>query len=314
MITEKLKNITHISADYLVPNPPVPKSVKIELSSGCNYRCKFCSIIDRPYKPKDMDWNLFVKITNDLNEIGVEEFGLFLIGEPFINPELLIKAIKYLKQDLKVPYVFITTNGSLASSDKVKLCMEFGLDSLKWSYNFSSIEQFKLITGVNSKNFEKLNKNIESAYNIRENNSYYTKLYASSIRYDDKQTELIKPFLKKYVYPFVDEHYWLPLYTMGGNAIDRENSIGYKPIAGNSGTYDDPVDPIPCWTLFTEGHIMSDGRVTACCADSDGKWVMGNMNDNSFMEIWNNNEFIRLRESHLVGNISGTKCEKCALF
>lgn len=314
MITDKLKNITHIPNNYLIPNPPPPRSVKIELSSKCNFRCKFCSINDRPYKPKDMSWDLFVKIANELNEIGVEEFGLFLIGEPFINPDLLYKAIKYLKQDLKVPYVFITSNGSLATPDKVKICMDAGLDSLKWSCNYANIDQFNSIANVNSEFFKNMIDNIKEAFYIREYNSYTTKLYASSIHYDNDQIELMKLFIEKNILPFVDEHYWLPLYTMGGNAIDRENELGYKPIAGNSGTYNDPVDPLPCWTLFTEGHIMSDGRLTACCADSNGKWSMGDLNNKSFMEIWHSKEFIELREAHLKLDIKGTKCEKCALF
>jgi radical SAM protein with 4Fe4S-binding SPASM domain len=101
---------------------------------------------------------------------------------------------------------------------------------------------------------------------------------------------------------------------MGGDPIERENKLNYNITAGNSGLYDNPVDPIPCWALFTAGHIMSDGKVTACCFDSSGNWVVGDLKNQTFMESWNSDEFCKLRLAHLSNNIIGTKCEKCGLF
>lgn len=314
MITKRLKNITHIPEQSLVENPPIPRSVKIELSSKCNYRCQFCCINDRLHQAKNMEWDLFVMIVNELSEIGVEEIGLFMIGEPFISPNLLVNAITYLKKDLNFPYVFITSNGALANPEMVQKCMKAGLDSLKWSCNTANDEQFEELTRVKKKSFDLMKNNIKSAFEIRNSNNYKTKLYASSIRYDNKQLELMKPFLNEFVLPYVDEHYWLPLYSMGGYATEREAELGYIPIAGNSGRYDDPVDPIPCWSLFTAGHILFDGGVTACCADGTGKWVVGNIKNEKFKDIWLSKEFCELRKSHLLGNIVNTKCENCALF
>lgn len=42
---------------------------------------------------------------------------------------------------------------------------------------------------------------------------------------------------------------------MVGNANKREEDLGFIPVAGNSGTIKYPVEPIPCWTLFTEGVL-----------------------------------------------------------
>jgi MoaA/NifB/PqqE/SkfB family radical SAM enzyme len=260
-----------------------------------------------------MDMGLFRTIADQIKEAGVEEVGLFLIGEPFMNFPLILKALKYLKE-IGIPYVFLTSNASLALPKQVRELMEAGLDSLKWSCNVADDAQFSEIIDVPLKFFECAQENIKSAWEIREENGYTTKLYASSIKYDEAQTERMLPLLKSSILPYVDEFYWLPLYTMGGKAIDREAGAGLRPTAGNTGRLDNPVAPIPCWTLFTAGHILTDGRMTACCADGSGFWTVGDLNKQTFMQAWHSEEFQKLRQAHIDKNISGTKCEKCAMY
>ena len=313
-IFNRLDRVQKIPPKFMGEILPAPIAVKIELSPRCNYHCKFCALEDRNGSPqKDMDWNLFKKMTIDMKEIGVEEIGLFFIGESFINPDLLINAIRYLKRDLEFPYVFLTSNASIAYPHLVKQCMEEGLDSLKWSCNAADDEQFEKLMGVSSINLKRACNNIVQSYYIREKNRFKTKLYASSIMYDNNQPSHMNTILTEYILPFVDNHYWLPLYTMA-TAGNRESGLGLVPVAGNPGRHDDPVAPIPCWLLFTSGHVMADGRLTACGYDSIGTWTMGDLKTQSFMSVWNSKEFQGLRGAHLSGNIAGTKCESCLLL
>jgi hypothetical protein len=113
--------------------------------------------------------------------------------------------------------------------------------------------------------------------------------------------------LKEFVIPYVDQHYWLPLYRMGSAAVEA----GLNPIKGNTGRYDNQVAPIPCWSLFTEGHIMSDGRMTACGFDSTGDWTVGDLNVQSFMSAWHSRRFKLLRQAHIEGDIRETNCNIC---
>jgi hypothetical protein len=71
---------------------------------------------------------------------------------------------------------------------------------------------------VSGKLFERALSNIEDAWNVRAAKSYKTGLYASSIRYDGTQQAKMQALLDKRVKPFVDQHYWLPLYSMGAFA------------------------------------------------------------------------------------------------
>jgi len=316
MITKRLDNITKIPKGYLVETPPPPKSVKIELTNSCNFRCKFCSISAREYSSggRNISKSLFKKIVQELISLDVKEIGLFFMGEPFTNAELLIKFINYLKPLNNFPYVFLTSNASLAKHPLVYRCMKAGLDSLKWSCNYADAEQFKKITGCRESLFEDSIENIRHAWKVRERFGFPTKLYASSIRYDDEQYDKMQEFLKENVFPYVDEHYWLPLYSMGSLASDKEKEIGLQPIAGNPGRYDNPVAPIPCWSLFTEAHVMADGKMTGCCADATGDWVVGDLNTQSFMEAWHSEAFKALRREHLKGNVISTPCEHCVIY
>ena len=70
-------------------------------------------------------------------------------------------------------------------------------------------------------------------------------------------------------------------------------------------------DPLPCWSIFTEGHISFDGRLSACCFDHDYRFSMGDLNEMSFMEAWHSDKFKELRKAHLDRDVTGTICENC---
>ena len=315
-ITQRIDNITHLPEDYRQPKPPCPKAVKIELTGRCNYRCGFCALRMRDCQPKadeDMDLEFFKKITRDMYKNGVEEIGLFYLGESLMNPNLTIKACEYLKKELGMPYVFLTTNGSLATSAILERLMFAGLDSLKFSINAADFSQFEEVMGVKSKNYEKALKAVRDAWYIRED-AYETKLYASSIKYDGEQQEKMESLVKEFIEPYVDEHYWLPLYSMGSVATQREEELGYRPTAGNQGRIGGLVKPLPCWSAFSEGHVRSDGVVSLCCFDADGRFQVGNLHEDDWMSIWHNDKFTKIREAHLKEDLTGTVCEECVAY
>lgn len=316
MITDKIDRITHIPGEYLRSKPPCPKSVKIELTGRCNYRCGFCALRMRENQPSirdDMDLDFFKDITADMQRSGVEEIGLFYLGESLMAPELTIAACRWLK-DIGMPYVFLTTNGSLCDERTAHGLMDAGLDSLKFSMNASDDEQFEEVMGVKKKLYQSAIDNLKQTYEIRERYGYGTKIYASSIKYDGEQQERMESLVRERIEPFVDEHYWLPLYSMGSVATQREAELGYRPTAGNQGRIGGLVNPLPCWSCFTEGHVRSDGQVSLCCFDADGRFQVGNLHEDSWMNIWHNEKFTKVREAHLKKDLTGTVCEECVAY
>lgn len=315
MITDRIDAVTKISSSYLAARLPAPRSVKIEISPRCNFRCGFCALRSREVQPKwDMDFTLFQRITREMREAGVEEIGVFYLGESFMNPRLLVDCVRYLKHELGFPYVFLTSNASMAFPEAVKECMAAGLDSLKWSCNAADEEQFQRIMGVSPRLFKIALGNIQAAAEVRRAGGYSTGLYASSIRYDGDQQEKMDLMLAEQVIPYVDQHYWLPLYSMGAFATVRERELGYLPTAGNQGRLGALREPLPCWSAFTEGHVTAEGKLSACCFDATANWVMGDLNQVPFMEAWNSDAFVRLREAHLRRDVSGTVCQACVAY
>jgi len=313
LITDRIDAITKVTDHRSVL--PAPKSVKIELTGRCNYRCGFCALRTRENQPvEDMDVEMFQRITMEMREAGVEEIGVFYIGESFMNPDLLTQAIHFAKHKAKFPYVFLTTNGSLATPDRVEACFIAGLDSLKFSVNAADDAQFKEVMGVKPKLYKDAINNIKAAKAIRDAKGYKCGLYASSIKYDGKQQEQMEALLNKDVIPYVDQHYWLPLYSMGSMATDREAELGYRPTAGNQGRLGMLRRPLPCWSAFTEGHVRADGGLSLCCFDADGRFVVGDLKTQSFMEAWNSEAFQKIREAHLKEDLTGTVCQDCVAY
>jgi hypothetical protein len=305
-ITTRIDRITGLSPEYANTICPAPKSVKIELTANCNYHCSFCvkSIRD---DSGEMDRALYSRLIREMRAEGVEELGVFYIGES-MTCKWLPEAIAEAKE-VGFPYVFLTTNGSAATKERVRACFKAGLDSLKFSLNFSDERQLAAVANVNPRYFQRAIENIKAARKIRDWGSYRCKLYASSIAFDGEQGERMRKVVDE-VRMWVDEHYWLPLYGMSG----ASKAIGWKPKPGNPGRLDNMREPLPCWAVFTEGHITHDGKLAACCFGSgvDGDLIMADLTKVGFMEGWNSDAFQRLRTAHLGRDVTGTACESCA--
>jgi len=310
-ITNRIDAVTRIPERYLAAELPAPRAVKIELTSQCNYRCGFCAHRLRMKDRGEMLPGFYERIVGEMVDAGVEELGVFYIGESFMCT-WLPEAIRFAKKR-GMRYVFLTTNGSLATPERVDACMSAGLDSLKFSMNNADEAQFAQIAAVKPKLFRDSLANLRAARQVRDAGGYKCGIYASSIQYDGEQQVRMQALVDELL-PYVDEHYWLPLYSMGSMTTQREEELGYRPIAGNQGRLGAMRDPLPCWSVFTEGHITYDGKLSACCFDAGDKWIMADLNQVAFKEGWNSPAFVELRRAHLRKDVTGTICESCVAY
>ena len=276
-ITERIDRITLLEGDYRSPTPPVPRSVKIELTARCDFQCFFCASSMRLRDKADIDPALFRRLLKEMRALGVEEIGLFYLGESFLC-RWLPEAIAYAKRECGYPYVFLTTNGRMATPERVRECIEAGLDSLKFSFNFADAEQFMQVTNVRAIDFYRVEDNLRAARQVRDEiaqaSGHFCGLYASSIRYDDAQLEKMQTAVQR-ILPYVDEHYWLPLYGQAGLTSGARGTV---PTAGN------------------QGHDMGD------------------LGCETFLEAWHSGRFQRLRRANLAEDVRGTACEKCIAY
>jgi radical SAM protein with 4Fe4S-binding SPASM domain len=93
---------------------------------------------------------------------------------------------------------------------------------------------------------------------------------------------------------------WLPSlkrfrrYEMGGNAYVIKSAL-----------------PDRCARLWFNPVITWDGKVLPCCFDKDGEYVMGDLNEDSFREIWNGPKYRSFRKSILSGRKMTDICRNC---
>lgn len=309
-ITKRIDAVTHAPESHRTVAPPAPKSLKIELTAACNLACVFCATPKALREKGHMDFSLYRRIITSAREAGVEELGLFYLGESMLYPKLA-EAVEVAKEDVGFPYVFLTTNGVVGSAARFSALFRAGLDSLKFSFNWADGEQMKEVTGINA--FERVVKNIQLAREQRDATGSNCGLYASSILYDGEQGERMREAVAR-IEPFVDEHYWLPLYSQHSLTAEDTKARGYLPIAGNTGRAAAAVPGLPCWAVLTEAHCTWDGKLTACCFSHTEDFTMGDLTQQTFAEAWNSRSFRALRQAHLAGDVRNTPCEACVAY
>lgn len=311
-ITERIDAITLIPPSYRIPAPPPPRSAKIEVTARCDFKCFFCATGMKLRTTGHMSRGLYAKIIQDLRQAGVEELGVFYLGESFILPwlpELIAEA-----KAAGFSYVFLTTNGRLATPAKVEACIRAGLDSLKFSYNHAGPAQLAETARVPEAWFQGILANLKGARGardkVREETGHRCGIYASSVRFDGEQQKRMEQAVAE-ILPYVDEHYWLPLYNQGALTQEACEQAGFKATPGNQGRIGALRAPLPCWAVFTEAHITYDGQLSACCFDHSAAWHMGNLTRQPFLEAWHSPAFQKLRAQHLARDIRGSACARC---
>ncbi len=315
-ITQRIDAITEMPPERRAAVLPAPKSVKIELTGRCNFACAFCARAQRLREQKDMDQALFERLALEMREAGVEELGLFYLGESFLVP-WLEEAVRFAKREAGYDYVFLTTNGSLAKPERVLALMDAGLDSLKFSLNYANEEQFKEIARVKGRLFGTMIENVKAACLVRaaveEKTGHRCGLYGSYIQYDGEQGRRMRDLVTALT-PYLDEIYALPLYNQADLVGEDMQGRGFEVTAGNRGRLDALREPLPCWSLFTEGHVSWHGKLVGCCFAHTDDFEFGDLTEQSFMEAWNSPRAQWLRQANLNQDVSGTPCEGCVAY
>jgi MoaA/NifB/PqqE/SkfB family radical SAM enzyme len=302
-ITERISETSNIPVNYRTDRPPMPRSVKIEVTSRCDLRCFFCSVTYKQRDAGDINPDFLCRLLSELKDAGIQEVGLFWLGEPLLVKELPAY-VAYAKK-IGIPYVFITTNGRLATTDRIVPLIESGIDSIKFSINASNREDYIKICGVNA--FDQVIQNIQNIQKIRGGASKPS-IYASTVF--DPNSPATYESLKSLIEPYVDELYPLRLY---GN-----HSYGQRIGSGEKNEEKVPKrtleSMLPCWSLFTLPHISYDGYLSACYCDHDHRFYMADLKTTSFKDAWHSTKLVELRRKHLLKKVQGSPCEGCIAY
>lgn len=277
-----------------------PDSILIELTNACNHACLFCSHRKMTRKVTSLDFDFACRILKEAYDLGVRQVGLFMGGESLLYKQLE-NIVKFCKET-GFNYVYITTNGALADTDRMKKLVEAGLDSVKFSFNAASKEGYQLIHGRDD--FDSVLKNIKDFYNYRQISKKKCNIFISSVttRYNDSSEKI-----EKLLGDYCDS---LAIYQAG-------NADGLVPevdelLRNENETYDiQNQRTTPCFLPFNCFHITAEGYLTACCLDLFNNLAYADLNSTTLKEAWNNSVIRELRRKHLSNEIEGTLCENC---
>lgn len=297
------KKARRTEVDFTDPFPAFPREVFLDLNNTCNGRCAFCSnrkISEYAY----MDKKLAFRIIKECVENGTEDLAPYALGEPFMRQDLA-EFIEYAK-GLGFKYIFLTSNGTLATPERAKPALDAGLDSIKFSVNAGTRETYRKVHGNDL--FEAVIKNIKWFREYREKSGLKYGIYVSMVPTSISVHEW--PILNKILSPYVDEIDLRGCSNQGGNMhennftekIDKKNLLGSL----RKGQFSNR-----CPDIFFRCTVTTQGFLSACVVDYQNFLCVADLNKTSLKEAWHNKIFVELRKRHISGDIKGTMCYNC---
>lgn len=272
---------------------PAPFIIQLEASGFCNLNCSFCPVNDEKagkyFEKKMMTVELFDKFIYQCKCFPHKIKVLRLIGngEPTLNKNLA-SFVEKAKKAETFERIEITTNGTLLTKDLSLKLISAGLDTLKVSLEAIDEDTFFDIAKVKI-NIDSLFENIKFFYDNRCDCKLYIKTTNIALN-DDK----IDVFLNKWGeicdYIFIENISDIWPEFSGSSNLKRYND-----------TKEHIVNPI-CIQPFELLSVTADGDVMPCCADWKRKLLLGNINKNPLIDIWNGEELRNMRINLLKKN------------
>jgi radical SAM protein with 4Fe4S-binding SPASM domain len=268
--------------------PRLPDIVQIESTNLCNAKCVFCPRDEMHRRQGVMDLDLFRKIVDECAALGITHVRVHNYGEPFLDKQLVEK-VRYAKQR-GIAEVGMISNGSLITEELARGMVEAGLDAINISVDAAGKEIFES-TRLNL-DYETVVGNIRTLVRVRgELGRRRPRLILSFVRQNNSADE--QAFI----------HEW-------GQVADK---IHITELHNWAGTLHGRSDvQFPCYRLWQTFTVLWDGRVSLCCADYDGRNVLGDLRASTIAEIWNSPAYRAVRRQHLESG-GPEICRSCDL-
>ncbi len=266
----------------------MPEIVQIESTNICNAKCVFCPRDDMHRKQGIMTVDLFRKVVDECVELGITHIRMHNYGEAFIDRRLVEK-VRYAKER-GIQEVGMISNGSLITEKVAQGIIDAGLDAINISVDASGKEVFEATRlGLN---YDKVIGNIERLVRLRAaTGKRRPKLILSFVRQNNSADE--QAFIEHWR-AIADKVHVTDLHNWAGT-LNTESDVNY-----------------PCYRPWLTFTVLWDGRVALCCADFDGKTILGNLNTSSIEEVWNGDAYRAARRQHLESG-GPDICRSCDL-
>lgn len=284
-------------SELYVLEPPFPKTnFLMELSNGCNHACIFCAHQKMQRKVGRMDKGLAFDLLQQAYELGTREVGFYATGEPFVVRDLADYVAEAKR--LGYTYVYLTSNGSLATPERVRPVIEAGLDSLKFSINAPERELYELIHGHD--HFDRVCEHLKWIHGYREAGGLDFALYVTGIltRYtEDLQDEWHRVFG-----PLCDQVVFKYVYNQGGYMPEIDDYLRCRCDGEVTRRCNLPFDAI-CVTC--EGYLSVEN------ADYEDMLCVADLNEVSLRDGWYGEAMRDVRRRFIEDDLEGMLCHGC---
>lgn len=290
-----------------------PVSVSFEPTTSCNLRCPECPSGLRAFtRPTGMLKKDFFSQTID--EIHKELLYLifYFQGEPYLNPDFL-EMVKYASS--KKIYTATSTNAHYLNDDIAKKTIESGLDRLIISVDGTTQEVYQQyrVGGNLQKVFEGA-RNIVKWKKTLHSKKPFVIFQFLVVKPNEHQVDEIKKLAKEIG---VDQVRFKTAqvydYEKDPNQLipETDEFSRYKKL--DDGSYV-PKNKMAnhCWKLWHANVITWNGLVVPCCFDKDATHQLGSLQNQSFKQIWNNEQYRTFRKKLMTGRKQIDICANCS--
>ncbi|HEY0058682.1 MAG TPA: radical SAM/SPASM domain-containing protein [Flavisolibacter sp.] len=291
----------------------LPISVSFEPTTSCNLRCPECPSGLRAFsRPTGMLRKDFFRETIDQISKDLTYLVFYFQGEPFLNPDFL-NMVQYAVS--KKIYTATSTNAHYLKDDVARRTVESGLDRLIISIDGTTQETYQQYrVGGN------LNKVLEGAANIvkwkkeLQSKTPFVIFQFLVVRHNEHQIADVKQlaadigvddvWLKTaQVYDYeTDPNGLIP--TNDKYSRYKKDAQGKMKFKGNNANH--------CWRLWHDPVITWNGAVVPCCFDKDAQHQLGNLNTQTFKELWKAGTYNRFRQKVLQSRSNIDICANCS--
>jgi radical SAM protein with 4Fe4S-binding SPASM domain len=251
-----------------------------------------------------MDTDLFIKVIKELAPY-LYNLNLYFQGEPMMHPQFFT----FLENCSNV-HTVVSTNGHFLSAENAERIVKSKLNKLLISIDgvdqktYSSYrvdgDLIKVVDGLNNVSLAKKRTGssmlLELQFLVNRFNEYQineVKQLARSVHADLKLKSM-------QIINSSEISAWMP----SEKRFQRYKKEDGRYIIKNSFQN-------RCARMWFNPVITWDGKVVPCCFDKDAGYVMGDLNVDSFRDIWDSPKYRIFRKSILTGRNMIEMCRNC---
>lgn len=251
-------------------------TLNVELTSRCNVACSYCDVNRELGRPAvDLDLAVLERLLDGAPH--VHTMLPFQWGEPLLHPDL-DRAVA-MARDRRVE-TWLTTNGTLLDGARLERLARAGLTRLTVSLDGDAADHKARRGYAQAPILERL----ADARRARDRLGLAVGLDASMVV--DDQVAHHREALRRQVAPLVDRVQFIPRMIDGARRTAcREPSRGLM-------------------------VVLSDGRVTTCCADVRGDLALGHVDQDDAATLYRSDAWRSLRAAHRSGDYP-EPCARC---